>query len=113
MTKPGRIPCCNPSCRRTAAREDDAETEIICAKCWRALPVRLRARYKQLTRREKWLLRHAQRRFDSGDIGYSRVTEIARLIETSRAQNWKAIRDHFQRPEKPAGLDGFLQEVGL
>jgi hypothetical protein len=115
LTKPGRIPCINPTCRRTAARDrdDDPETEIICGKCFRALPVALRGRYKQLSQREKRLLRLADRAVTKGEIGPDRVNRIARLIETARAQNWGAVRQYFQRPDRPAGLEGFLQEVGL
>jgi hypothetical protein len=113
MTAPDRVPCCNPACKRTAPREDDPETEIICGKCWRALPQVLRDRYKQLSRREKKLLRLTGRRFEQRKIGLDDVARIASRIEKSRAENWREIRAYFQPGDKPSGLQGFLQEVGL
>jgi hypothetical protein len=111
--KTARIPCVNPTCKRTAPREDDDETEIICGKCFRALPASLRERYRALGRRERRLLRLSQRRYDAGSVSTERVTVIAGLIERAHLSNWQAISRHFQHPDKPAGLDGFLREVGL
>jgi hypothetical protein len=113
MTKPGRIPCINPQCRRTAPADGDDETQIICGKCWRTLPRSLRDRYQQLSRREKNLLRVTERKFARGEIGSRRVARIACLIEGSRGRNWASIRAYFRPIDKPVGLDGFLQEIGL
>lgn len=55
MTMSGRIPCCVPFCRRSAARKDrlaDA-TEIICGKHWRAAPAHLRRRLSKIRRLRK------------------------------------------------------------
>lgn len=52
MTKPGRIPCVVPFCRRTA---DEAKypsgTVIICGKHWRLAPASWRRRRSKLERR--------------------------------------------------------------
>lgn len=52
MTKPGRIPCCIPFCRRTAAAEKyPGCTEIICGKHWRLAPKRNRQIYSRAYKR--------------------------------------------------------------
>lgn len=112
MPAADRTPCINPACRRTAPRKPD-ETEIICGKCFRALPQALRQRYRALGRREKCLLRLAERRIARGAIDGARIRVIAGLIERGRLQNWQAIRSYYTSSSKPAGLDGFLREVGL
>lgn len=62
MTKPGRIPCVVPFCRRTAdATKFGADCEIICGKHWRMAPATWR-------RRKSKLHRMYRQRF--GDRGY-------------------------------------------
>lgn len=52
MTKPGRIPCEVPFCRRTAdAAKYPEGTRIICGKHWRTAPVTWRARWGRLRKR--------------------------------------------------------------
>lgn len=47
-----RIPCAIPFCRRTAARAKYPDaTEIICGKCGRRAPRRLRMLYRKAARR--------------------------------------------------------------
>lgn len=51
--KSGRIPCIVPFCRCTAdARKFSADTEIICAKHWRAVSADTKARYRTVKRRK-------------------------------------------------------------
>lgn len=50
MTKPGRIPCCVPFCRRTS-KADGGATEVICAKHYRVTNKTLRRRYRKHQRR--------------------------------------------------------------
>lgn len=51
MTRPGRIPCCVPFCRRTAAQDRlPSATEIICGKHWRASSERKRRVYRRACR---------------------------------------------------------------
>jgi len=48
MTKPGRIPCINQRCKRTApADKYRPGTEIICGKCFKALPAEIKANIDQ------------------------------------------------------------------
>lgn len=51
MTKPGRIPCCVPFCRRTAKDTGEKGQEIICAKHWRLANKELTTRYKKAQRK--------------------------------------------------------------
>ena len=52
MTKPGRIPCCVPFCRRTAAAEKFAGCdEIICGKHYRTVRKKVRRFYSLVWRR--------------------------------------------------------------
>lgn len=52
MTKPGRIPCVVPFCRRTADEKKLVGcSEIICGKHARMAPRTLRLRYRKLQRR--------------------------------------------------------------
>lgn len=50
MTKPGRIPCSVPFCRRTAKDESVDGQEILCRKHFRAVPRELRGDYVRLRR---------------------------------------------------------------
>lgn len=51
MTKPGRIPCVVPFCRRTADAAKFEGCEIICGKHWRMASGTLRRRHSRLIRR--------------------------------------------------------------
>lgn len=51
MTKPGRIPCCVPFCRRTSKDDGIDGQEVICGKHYRAANKTLRRRYAKLRRR--------------------------------------------------------------
>lgn len=114
VTPEGRIPCVNPRCRRTAdAARYDAGAEIVCGKCWRLLPKRLTARYRALGRRERRLLRLVERAIAKGRIDAARVERLQASIAMLHRHNWGDIRRHFMVPERPEGLDGFLEEVGL
>lgn len=107
-----RIPCLNPPCRRTApADKYEPGDEIVCGKCWKLLPPRLTARYKALKRRDRRLDRLALKgRHQSRGPQWERVTS---LFTAAQGRNWAAIRACFLQPEKPVGLEAFLDEVGL
>ena len=107
----GRIPCINPTCRRTAAAEKYAEgEEIVCSKCWKLLPKALTARYRQVRRRwrsvdrlvKKRQTRSVPFRFDPYD-----------LLDRQAAANWAEIHSYFTTPPAPAGLENFMKENGL
>jgi hypothetical protein len=56
-TKPGRIPCVVPFCKRTARRQEDDEdgAEIICGRHGRAVDRRLRLLMRAVNRRVRKL----------------------------------------------------------
>lgn len=104
MTAPGRIPCIKPGCRRTGSREKHPDaTQIICNKCWKAfVPIRLQRRYKMLNRE----LRRAERKLHRDKHRVDRLYHLHHV-------NWRAIRRAVAMPQRPAGLDAFLEETGL
>ncbi|RWC91702.1 MAG: hypothetical protein EOS72_03335 [Mesorhizobium sp.] len=120
---PDRVPCINPRCRRTAAQEKYPDSDdIICGKCWRQLPVSMRRRDRQLRKRWKLVDRMAEkgtgfrrrgRRHGRPDLGvpqaYTMRTSLGRLWD----QHWERLRAFFATPDKPAGLDTFLEEMNL
>lgn len=110
----GRIPCINPSCRRTApADKYEPGEEIICRTCWRLLPKHLADRWKRFGRRERRLIRLIDRRLARHDITVDRINGMAVRMDARRVEIWGAIRAYFRSPERPAGLDAFLEEAGF
>lgn len=108
-----RIPCINPRCRRTAPVEKFAGEEIVCAKCWKLLPRALTDRHKALNKRERRMLRLVERRIAKGAITAGQVYEAEASIARQRMANWQNIRACFLAPDKPDGLDAFLDEIGM
>lgn len=104
----GRTPCINPRCRRTYKDEGG---EVICGKCFRALPAELRNEHRRCWREyRKWQRRIAR----TGDeLKIRRMRTIADTWATRIDANWEAIRHVVTAPEKPEGLESFLEEVGL
>jgi hypothetical protein len=41
------------------------------------------------------------------------IERIEHRITEQEAENWQLMRDYFRTSEKPLGLEGFLQEMGL
>lgn len=108
-----RIPCINPKCRRTApADKVEPGTEIVCGKCWRTLPKHVARRYRALARLSKRIERLV-RKEPALTARVVRLAGLARRVEKLQAKNWAAIRACFIAPEKPEGLDAFLEEMGL
>lgn len=108
---PDRIPCINPRCRRTFA-DDGRSNEIICGKCFRCLPASVRAEHRRLWREiRKWERRITR----TGDqMKTVRMHNIVWRLTILLNRHWNSdIKPIFLMPEKPEGLDGFLDEVGL
>lgn len=105
-----RTPCINPRCRRTFKREDDAE--VICGKCFRDLPKEVIAEHRGYWREiRKWDRRIAR---TSDELKIIRMRAIRDRISQRLGDHWdEEIKARFLRPEKPEGLDAFLEEVGL
>lgn len=112
--KPGRIPCCNPRCNRTAAIEKHPNcNEIICYKCWKLLPKELTKRYRDLHRRWKKTDRLIARRYETLPVEAVTAANLRNRIIDQLDENWRAIRDYFQTGEKPEGIEQFMKEIGL
>lgn len=112
--KEDRIPCINPRCRRTAPAEKYApDTEIICGKCFRALPKPLQRRYRSFHRREKRVLRAIERRTARGTITPEAIDRVHDAFARNGHAIWLDMRRAVFMPDRPAGIDGFLEEVGL
>lgn len=112
MNRSDRIPCVNPRCRRTAPANKYAPgTQIICGKCFRALPLALKERRRQLEHRLRSVRRTVARKFVGAiDSGSSRAV---RSVEVQLNRQWDEMKQYLCAPARPVGLDGFLQEVGL
>lgn len=108
MTEP-RTPCINPRCRRTFK---DEGCEMICGKCFRTLPEVVRSEHRWLWREiRKWDRRITR----TGDeLRIARMRDIRYRLSAGLNSHWDAvIKPFFVTPEKPEGLDAFLEEVGL
>lgn len=112
MNRSDRIPCINPRCRRTApADKYEPGVEIVCAKCFRALPEQFRKEHRRCWREiRKWDRRGSR----TSDESKRRQMHRIREMWTERLnRGWAEMRSKFDRPEKPEGLEAFLEEVGL
>lgn len=106
----GRIPCINPRCKRTAPA-DKYDGEIICGKCFKALPAELRNEHRSIWREiRKW-----QRRITktADEMKLVRMRNILSKWCHRLDANWTAIKASVSNPEKPEGIDAFLEEMGL
>lgn len=110
MLTADRTPCINPRCRRTFKRQHQDE-ETICGKCFRALPVELRSEFKRCWREyRKWGRRITR---TSDELKIARMQNTRTYWADGINRSWDRIRSSVITPEKPDGLDAFLEEVGL
>lgn len=106
----GRIPCLNPNCRRTAAQDKyPGSTNIICGKCWRAMPDRMRRRWKQLKARWKKIERVMRKRSTPGPV-WNRIVD---RFNAAWVRLESDIVRYFTSPEQPIGIEDFLKENGI
>lgn len=106
-----RTPCINPRCRRTFKREHEGE-EVICGKCFRMLPEAVRKEHRGYWNEiRKWDRRMAR---TSDQLKIVRMREIREHVANKVHTHWAThIKAPLLTPEKPEGLDTFLEEVGL
>ncbi|MCO5085103.1 MAG: hypothetical protein M9939_26495 [Mesorhizobium sp.] len=106
-----RRPCINPRCRRTF-KADDGSSETICGKCFRMLPEATRKEHRTYWREiRKWDRRVAR---TSDALKLPTMHRIRERLSDRLNRHWDAeIKAPFVTPEKPEGLDAFLEEVGL
>jgi hypothetical protein len=106
-----RIPCINPRCRRTAPA-DEHGGEIICGKCFRTLPQATRQEHRRYWRQIRKWDRAITRTADV--LRTQRMHDIRNRLAWQLGLHWdREIKPFFLAPEKPAGIDTFLEEVGL
>lgn len=107
-----RIPCINPRCRRTAAQDKFPDSkEIICAKCFRALPLAFRQEHRRCWREiNKWERRILK---TVDPLKAQRMRVICNRWTDRLNAGWNEMRKTIVQPEKPVGLDTFLEEMRL
>lgn len=106
-----RTPCINPRCRRTF-KSDDCGSEVVCGKCFRTLPAAVRAAHRGYWREYRKWDRRIKRTGDM--LKAQRMHDIRDRFGALISRHWDhAIKPYFLAPEKPEGLDAFLEEVGL
>lgn len=106
--KPGRIRCINPRCNRTFKDEGG---EIICGKCWKMLPAELRNAHKAAWRElRRWRKRITR---TSDELQLDRLHRLEKMASNKVHLNWLHIKAHVITPDRPEGLDPFLEEIGL
>lgn len=93
MTKPGRIACCVPFCRRTADASKFPGQEIICGPHWRSIPAAIRARRTQLkarARRVERLLMRKGFRHKPGIV--TKVDAMERTFDRLWSRHWAELK---------------------
>lgn len=106
-----RVPCINPRCRRTFKAEEHGG-EVVCGKCFRMLPEAVRKEHRGYWREiRKWDRRITR----TGDeLKIVRIRAVRDTLSMRLGLHWDTyIKPFFLAPEKPDGLDVFLEEVGL
>jgi hypothetical protein len=109
--KPGRTPCINPCCKRTGAA-DEFPGEMICGKCFKGLPQEVRTSHnfywKQI---RKWERRISK---TTDELKLVRMRNLLHMWQERLGNHWDTeIKARVTNPEKPEGLEAFLEEVGL
>lgn len=105
-----RTPCINPRCRRTY--KSGGGGEVICGKCFRALPAQVRSDHRRYWREyRKW----DRRILRTGDVlKAQRMHDVRDRFGRMIDQHWdETVRPFFFAPEKPTGIEAFLEEAGL
>lgn len=106
-----RTPCINPRCRRTGPA-DKYPGELICGKCFRTLPEAVRNEHRRYWREVRKWERRITRTSDESKI--VRMHGIRDRLLRNLSTHWDSeIRPRFLAPEKPEGIEAFLEEVGL
>lgn len=115
MSRPGRIACINPRCRRTAPADrcDNDTDEIICRKCFNALPPALRDRHRRFWRHDKRMRHLIEKRLAKGTIDDATISRLYSSAVKRGAAIWQAIHNYYCKPEGPSGVETFMTEIGL
>lgn len=106
-----RTPCINPRCRRTF-KADDGGGEVVCGKCFRMVPEAVRKEHRGYWREIRKWDRRIKRTGD--ELKITRMRAVRDTLSMRLNLHWDAkIKAFFLTPDKPEGLDAFLEEVGL
>lgn len=103
---PGRLACVNPRCWRTFSKEkNEGYSEIVCGTCYKSVPE---------IRRERRELQALRRKTERGrrSRGDEKTDEALRRIDWRLHMSWTRMVGFFTAPEKPEGLETFLEEMG-
>lgn len=110
MASADRTPCINPRCNRTYKSEDGGE--VICGKCFRVLPSETRNFHRRIWREIRKWRRRITRSSDPLEIEKMHRIEVRLVLNLNR--HWDAdIKTYFLAPQRPEGLESFLEEMGL
>lgn len=106
-----RTPCINPKCRCTGKAED-FPGEMICGKCFRALPQQVRNDHRFYWREiRKWQRRIVK---TQDEMKLVKMRNMVYMWQCRLSSHWdEYIKAPLLAPEKPEGLDVFLEELGL
>lgn len=106
-----RVPCINPRCRRTYKQTCEGE-EVICGKCFKTLPDAVRKDHRRYWREYRKWERRILRTSDPFKI--QTMVKIRDRYGAMIATHWdREIKPRFLYPEKPEGLEGFFNEMGM
>lgn len=113
MTEP-RTHCLNLRCQRTFKQEHEGET-VVCGKCWKLLPAAVRQRGRLIERMAAKGTAHRRRgrKFGRPEIGAPQSYTMGSKFDRLWERHWTRIRIFFHAPDKPEGLETFLEEIGL
>lgn len=109
-----RIKCLNVNCRITAAQDKyPGSSNIICQKCWKAMPDRFRREWKRLKAHDRKLQKICKK--EKYSHGSRRRNWIS--IDQIFTRRWDKLNsdiiNYFAAGEKPPGIETFLKEIGL
>ena len=106
----GRVPCINAACRRTYKQEHEGQ-EVICGKCFKSLPAEIRNAFRRHWREyRKWERRISR---TSDELKIRRMNDVLGRFANLIDRDWEEIKRIITAPEKPVGLETFLEELGL
>lgn len=107
----GRTPCINPRCKRTGPA-DEFPGEMICGKCFRTLPEAVRKEHRGYWREiRKWERRITR---TSDELRIAKMRKIISRLSWRLGLHWdREIKPRMIAPERPEGLDAFLEEIGI
>lgn len=106
-----RTSCINPRCRRTF-KADECGSETVCGKCFRTLPQSVRLDHRRYWREYRKWDRRIKRTADL--LKAQRMREVRDRFGRMISVHWdREIKPFFLAPEKPEGLDVFLEEMRL